>query len=106
VTERPGSPIGEHAFGDCRYGIGSFVGCPHWERHNGGDELLLVLAGYSNFSILEDAEVQTRRLDAGTLVVVPQGHWHSNDAPEGVTMLYLTPRDGNEHSDARPGAGS
>ena len=102
VTERPGSPIGEHAFHDCRFGIGAFVGCPHWERHNGGDELLLVLAGTSNLSILEDGEVRTRPVPAGSLVVVPQGHWHSNDAPDGVTMLYITPRDGNERSSTRP----
>ena len=102
VTERPGSPIGEHAFGDCQFGIGSFVGCPHWERHNGGDELLFVLAGTSNLSILEDGVVHTQAVGAGSLVVVPQSHWHSNDAPDGVTMLYVTPRDGNEHSSTRP----
>ena len=106
VTTRPGSPIGEHQFHDCRFGIGSFVGCPHWERHNGGDELLLVLAGASNLSVLEDGEVHTRQIAAGSLVVVPQGHWHSNDAPDGVTMLYLTPRDGNEHSPTRPEVGA
>ena len=106
VTERPGSPIGEFAFHDCRIGVGSFVGCPHWERHNGGDELLFVLAGRSNLTVVdEDGEV-TRPVGAGTLVVVPQGRWHSNDAPDGVTMLYVTPREGNEHSSTRPDAGA
>jgi mannose-6-phosphate isomerase-like protein (cupin superfamily) len=105
VTSRPGSPIGEHAFHDCRFGIGAFVGCPHWERHNGGDELLLVLAGTSNLSLIEDGEVHTRRVTTGSLVVVPQGRWHSNDSPDGVTMLYLTPQDGNEHSSIRPDDG-
>jgi mannose-6-phosphate isomerase-like protein (cupin superfamily) len=106
VTSRPGSPIGEHAFHDCRFGIGSFVGCPHWERHNGGDELLFVLAGTSNLSVLEDGEVRTRSVGPGSLVVVPQGRWHSNDAPDGVTMLYITPREGNEHSSTRPDEGA
>jgi len=46
--------------------------------------------------------VHTQAVGAGSLVVVPQGHWHSNDAPDGVTMLYVTPRDGNEHSSIRP----
>jgi len=31
-------------------------------------------------------------------VIVPQGCWNSNDAPDGVTMLFMTPTDGNEHS--------
>jgi hypothetical protein len=26
------------------------------------------------------------------------GCWHSNDAPTGVTMLFMTPRDGNSPS--------
>jgi oxalate decarboxylase/phosphoglucose isomerase-like protein (cupin superfamily) len=97
VERRPGSPIGEFAFHDCRYGIGSFVGCPHWERHNGGDELLLVLAGVSNLTVLEEDGPVTTSVGPGSLVVVPRGCWHSNDAPEGVTMLYITPREGNEH---------
>ena len=26
------------------------------------------------------------------------GHWHSNDTPGGVTILWITPSEGNEHS--------
>jgi hypothetical protein len=29
--------------------------------------------------------------------------WHNNDAPTGVTMLYMTPVEGNEHSFEDPG---
>jgi mannose-6-phosphate isomerase-like protein (cupin superfamily) len=102
ATERPPSPIGEFAFHDCRCGIGSFVGCPHWERHNGGDELLLVLSGESNLTVFEEDGPVSRKIGAGTLAIVPQGHWHCNNAPDGVTMLFMTPSEGNEHSSNEP----
>jgi len=98
VTEEPASPIGEFDFHDCVCGIGAFVGRPPWEQHTAGDELLHVLSGESELTILDGANDVSRVVRAGELVVVPRGSWHSNDAPNGVTMLYLTPRDGNRHS--------
>jgi mannose-6-phosphate isomerase-like protein (cupin superfamily) len=101
----PDGPIDEFAFHDCTCGIGSFTGRPPWERHNGGDELLFVLAGESNLTVLEETGPAKRVIKAGALVVVPRGTWHNNDAPEGVTMLYMTPTEGNEHSWEDPGQG-
>ena len=46
-----------------------------------------------------------RNLRAGDLVVVPKGCWHRNDAPEGVTMLHVTPREGNQQRWEDPAAG-
>jgi len=98
VTEEPPSPIGQFDFHDCICGSGNFVGRPPWELHTAGDELLHILDGECELTVLEkDGEV-ARKLRAGDLIIVPQGCWHSNDAPEGVTMLYLTPRQGNRHS--------
>jgi hypothetical protein len=39
-----------------------------------------------------------RELAAGDLAVVPKGCWHRNEASDGVTMLFRTPSDGNQHS--------
>jgi mannose-6-phosphate isomerase-like protein (cupin superfamily) len=94
----PESPIGEFAFGECTGGIGAFVGRPPWERHNGGDELLLVLSGSTQLTVLEDSGPRSQIVEAGGLVVVPRGRWHNNNAPDGVTMLHVTPTEGNEHS--------
>jgi mannose-6-phosphate isomerase-like protein (cupin superfamily) len=94
----PGSPIEEFEFHGCTCGIGSFTGRPPWERHSGGDEMLLVLAGETELTVLEGGARVSRVLGLGALVVVPQACWHNNDAPGGVTMLYVTPREGNEHS--------
>jgi mannose-6-phosphate isomerase-like protein (cupin superfamily) len=98
VIEEPPSPIGTFDFHDCVCGIGSFVGRPPWELHTAGDELLHILSGTCELTIRDIAVETTMLLRAGDLVVVPQGCWHSNNATDGVTMFFMTPRDGNHHS--------
>ena len=98
VTGEPPSPIGYFDFHDCLCGIGSFVGRPPWELHSAGDELLHILAGECELTVREGGGEVRRVLRTGDLIIVPQGRWHSNDAPVGVTMLFMTPRDGNQHS--------
>jgi uncharacterized cupin superfamily protein len=98
VSEEPPSPIGTFAFHDCVVGVGSFSGRPPWELHASGDELLHILAGESELTVLEDGGPVTRWLRTGDLAVVPRNCWHSNNAPEGVVMLYMTPSGGNRHS--------
>jgi mannose-6-phosphate isomerase-like protein (cupin superfamily) len=97
ATEEPSSPIGSFDFHGCMCGIASFVGRPPWEHHV-ADELLHVLAGESHLTIRHDRDEETRTLTAGDLVIVPHGCWHSNNAPNGVTMLFMTPREGSSHS--------
>lgn len=104
VDQEPPSPIEEFAFHGCVCGIGSFVGRPPWERHNDGDELLHILSGESNLTVLDPGGPTTRTVRAGELVIVPRGTWHNNDAPTGVTMLYLTPASGSDHSWDTPSA--
>jgi mannose-6-phosphate isomerase-like protein (cupin superfamily) len=98
ATEEPPSPIGSFDFHGCVCGVGSFVGRPPWELHTAGDELLHILAGECQLTVREERGEITRTLRTGDLVIVPSGCWHSNDAPNGVTMLFMTPREGNRHS--------
>jgi mannose-6-phosphate isomerase-like protein (cupin superfamily) len=98
ATEEPPSAIEKFDFHGCGCGVGAIVGRPPWERHNGGDELLLVLSGSSRLTVLLPDGPFSELLQRGALAVVPRGTWHSNDAPGGVTMLYMTPLEGNEHS--------
>jgi mannose-6-phosphate isomerase-like protein (cupin superfamily) len=104
VTEEPPSPIGHFDFHDCLCGIGSFVGRPPWELHTAGDELLLVLAGECQLTVRDVGGEISRTLCTGDLVIVPKGCWHSNDAPDGVTILFMTPHEGNRHSWDDPSA--
>jgi mannose-6-phosphate isomerase-like protein (cupin superfamily) len=98
LNAEPDSQIRSFNFHGCTGGVSAFRGRPPWEFHSAGDELLLILAGQSRLTVLEEANSTERLLSAGQLAIVPQGHWHSNDAPTGVTMLWLTPTEGNEHS--------
>jgi len=102
LDQEPASPIGEFMFHGCTCGMASFSGRPPWERHTAGDELLHVLAGESLLTLLRETGPVSRTIRAGELVIVPQGTWHNNDAPDGVAMLYMTPSEGNEHSWERP----
>jgi mannose-6-phosphate isomerase-like protein (cupin superfamily) len=98
LEEEPESPIGRFDFHGCQCGVASFTGRPPWELHSAGDELLFIPDGESELTVLEPGGHTTRTISAGQLVVVPQGCWHTNKALVGVTLLYVTPVDGNEHS--------
>ena len=98
VEEEPPSPIGHFQFHGCVCGVASFVGRPPWELHTAGDELLHILSGESRLTVRTAGREISRVLRTGHLVIVPRGCWHNNDAPSGVTMLYMTPEEGNSHS--------
>jgi mannose-6-phosphate isomerase-like protein (cupin superfamily) len=98
VDRKPDSLVGPFDFHGCDCGVASFVGQPPWELHNGGDELIHILAGEVELTVLTGLAAETRRLKVGDLAVVPQGRWHRNNAASGVTILFLTPREGGQHS--------
>jgi quercetin dioxygenase-like cupin family protein len=98
LDEEPESSIGNFSFHGCTGGVSAMKGRPPWEFHGQGDELLFILAGESELTVLEKSTRSVRNLSQGQLAIVPRGHWHSNNAPSGVTMLWITPTDGNDHS--------
>jgi mannose-6-phosphate isomerase-like protein (cupin superfamily) len=102
ATEDPPSTIGFFDFHGCTCGVARFVGRPPWEYH-ADDELLHVLEGECQLTVRRASGGETRTLHAGDLVIVPRGCWHRNDAPAGVTMLFMTPTEGSTHSWDDPG---
>lgn len=102
VDEEPASSIENFSFHGCTGGVSAIRGRPPWEFHGQGDELLFVLAGESELTVLEKATRSVQNLSPGQLAIVPRAHWHSNNAPNGVTLLWITPTDGNEHSWEEP----
>ncbi len=78
---------------------GSFDGDSEWERHARGDELVHVLDGETEITLLIDDGPQKMTLKAGMLTVVPQGCWHRFHAPDGVTLMTVTPQP-TDHSTA------
>lgn len=78
--------------GDAGVFVGSFVGESPWERHTRGDELVHILKGHTRLTILEDDQETVLELSGGCMTVVPQGCWHRFQAPDGVTVMTLTPQ--------------
>lgn len=79
---------------------GSFDGESEWERHCNGDELVHVLKGEAHLTILLDGERKILDMGAGTIAIVPSGYWHKFHAPNGVTLLTMTPQP-TDHSTAK-----
>jgi len=94
----PDSHIEPFEFHGCDCGVASFKGQPPWELHASGDELIHVLAGSTRLTVRNaDGEI-VRQLQPGDLAIVPNGCWHRNYAPDGVTLLFMTPTEGTRHS--------
>ncbi|MEW6733942.1 MAG: cupin domain-containing protein [Acidobacteriota bacterium] len=72
--------------------VGHFSGLAPWERHTGGDELLYLMEGESEITVLTESKPVQITLRAGSVFVVPQGLWHRQLAREGATLLSATPQ--------------
>lgn len=78
--------------GDGGVFAGTFYGESAWERHNNGDELVHILDGHTRLTIIEGSEDTVLELSGGMMTVVPQGCWHRFQAPDGVTVMTVTPQ--------------
>ena len=69
-----------------------------WERHPGGDELVMLLSGAVTLVLDVMGEEQSVLLtEPGAYVLVPRGTWHTAKTSVPTTMLFLTPGAGTEH---------
>jgi len=62
------------------------------ERHGGGDEIVEVVDGTATLHLLTDAGPQSISINAGMMLIVPQGMWHRFYSPDGVTLITATPQ--------------
>lgn len=76
---------------------GSFEGQSAWERHPNGDELVQVIGGKTQLTIIQEQVPVVLEMKAGMVTVVPRGCWHQFNAPTGVTVLTMTPQP-TDHS--------
>ena len=81
---------------------GRFAGRSPWELHR-GDELLYVLEGQTEITLLLDEGPHTTVVRAGCLFVVPSEIWHRQVASPSVTLIAITPDDseGSHEDDPR-----
>jgi mannose-6-phosphate isomerase-like protein (cupin superfamily) len=79
--------------------VGKFSGQSPWERHPDGDELLHVLEGKVEISVLTDGGAVQQPVSAGSIFVVPRGLWHRQFSKGSVLQFGATPGR-TEHSTA------
>lgn len=78
-----------------------FTGTSAWERHS-GEELLLIADGAGFLHLIDDdGFLVPRSLSANLLIIVPSGAWHQIDAPDGITLVTITPQP-TDHQAERP----
>ena len=71
--------------------VGRFSGQTPWERHPDADELLHVLEGATDITLLTPDGATQVSVAAGSVFVVPRGLWHRQVARPRVTLLAATP---------------
>jgi mannose-6-phosphate isomerase-like protein (cupin superfamily) len=82
----------------CLLGAVRFSAQGPWERHPDGDELLHVLEGEIDLTILAPEGRVEVTVGEGSVFVVPRGLWHRS-RPRGVAaMLFATPTRNGEVS--------
>jgi mannose-6-phosphate isomerase-like protein (cupin superfamily) len=87
-------------FNRCMLGLARFQGLTPWELHP-DDELLHVLEGSVEVEILPAEGASERStLTAGDVLIVPRALWHRQRAIDGVALLFVTSREGNDVSSA------
>lgn len=83
---------------DSTLGVIRFSGETPWERHPSGDELLQVIEGAVDVTVLSDDGPVEATVAAGAVFIVPRGLWHRQRPHGAVTLLFATPALGSEHS--------
>ena len=91
-AERKGAFARLAPYRDSAINVAKFSGEGPWERHPNGDEIVQVVDGAVTFHIMTDDGPQSFELEAGMVVIVPQGKWHRFEAPEGVSLMTTTPQ--------------
>jgi mannose-6-phosphate isomerase-like protein (cupin superfamily) len=77
---------------DYSLGLGRYSGVSPWERHRNGDELLYVVDGEVEITLLPEAGGEEREiLRSGSLFVVPRDRWHRLDTSDGVSIFFASP---------------
>ncbi len=85
------------AYRDGAIFLGHWAGQSAWERHPQGDEVVMVVEGSTTLTLRTAEQEISHVLQAGQLIVVPQGTWHRFDTPKAVKLMTVTPQP-TDHS--------
>ena len=88
---------------DYSLGLGRYVGTSPWERHRNGDELLYILSGQVEVTLLRAGNEERDTISTGSFFVVPKDRWHQLSTPNGASIFYASPPEsGAERLRERP----
>lgn len=91
------------AYRDGAIYVGHYSGSSEWERHESGDEIVLVLEGTTTVVLLSAGVEERVPLAAGELVVVPREMWHRFESSRSLKVMSVTPAP-TAHALERPEA--
>jgi len=98
------SPMQMTMFGTlngCTLGVFGFPKGPGpWELHPDDDELLYLVSGEMDLTVLGDGEPTHVTLRPGGLCIMPRGVWHRPEGRVAGTVLFAVSK--TEHSEADP----
>jgi mannose-6-phosphate isomerase-like protein (cupin superfamily) len=94
---RRGSKVA--TFDGHKLGISRFSRHPRWEMHPSGDELLQVIDGELELTLLGEKERTRITLKPGFAFIVPRGVWHSPNPRGIVALLHMADYSGTVVSD-------
>jgi mannose-6-phosphate isomerase-like protein (cupin superfamily) len=83
-------------FDDSAVYAGRFSGDSPWELHPNADELLYILEGEVDITLLINGNKEVSTIRSGSVFVVPKGIWH-RQIGRNVTVMSITPNL-SEHS--------
>lgn len=86
-------------FGNGGMYVANYAGFSEWERHPHGDEMVQVLEGETCLVLLINKEEVPHKIQAGELLIVPQGVWHRFESPKGVKVLTITPQPSDHQTE-------
>ncbi len=78
------------SFNQATLGVTRFSGLTPWERHPDGDELLYVVEGAVEVTLLTNERALTISVATGSLFVVPRDVWHRQQARDRAALLFVT----------------
>lgn len=82
--------------------LANYAGESAWERHDVGDELVMVVEGSTTMSLWVNGAEVSHTMGAGELIVVPQDTWHRFSTPEAVKVMTVTPQPTDHHVGEQP----
>jgi len=71
-------------------GVFHFAGLSPWERHPDQDELLYVLDGEVEVTVLSEGGASNCTVRAGSVCIIPKGLWHRQLPKPAVKLMFIT----------------